>query len=334
VDERDAVRCPPDLAARIADCTAAALPPLFPDANVVDRRTRMPPAPWTRSIRRSGKAGASCCRPAGWACPARPAASARRTAAGTCAPPSLGFPPFLNINTTQDVVVSLTRVMGRHTAKAGFYLNHSVKSQNLNSALDFQGAINFGNDTRNPLDTGFPFANAAVGVFSSYGQQSRFIEGQFVYNNVEAYLQDSWRGRSADDRLRRAFHCIRRRSPIAGQTTFFPDRGSVTLRSSTSRPVQVPHRAAVRQAGADKCLRAAQPRHRQPGQQAECRAHRRSRPTASSAREGIADAASACARYRPRISAAMTCAAARPWSCAPPPACSSIGRTATPCSTR
>jgi len=36
---RDAVRCPPDLAARIPDCTAAALPPLFPEANVVDRRT-------------------------------------------------------------------------------------------------------------------------------------------------------------------------------------------------------------------------------------------------------------------------------------------------------
>ena len=116
--------------------------------------------------------------------------------------------------------------MGRHTAKAGFYLNHSVKSQNLNSALDFQGAINFGNDTRNPLDTGFPFANAAIGVFSSYGQQSRFIEGQFVYDNVEGYLQDSWR---AADRLTidygvRFVHQTPQADRFGQTTNFFPDR--------------------------------------------------------------------------------------------------------------
>ena len=225
--DRDAVRCPPGLAARIPDCTAAALPPLFPDANVVDRRTYasgalddIDPPFW--------EDGRILLPPRlAWAVPGT--ASRIRTtncSAGTCAPPSLGFPPFLNINTTQDVVVSLTRVMGRHTAKAGFYLNHSVKSQNLNSALDFQGAINFGNDTRNPLDTGFPFANAAIGVFSSYGQQSRFIEGQFVYDNVEGYLQDSWR---AADRLTidygvRFVHQTPQADRFGQTTNFFPDR--------------------------------------------------------------------------------------------------------------
>ena len=28
----------------------------------------------------------------------------------------------------------------------------------------------------NPIESGFPFANAALGVYSSYGQQSAFIE--------------------------------------------------------------------------------------------------------------------------------------------------------------
>ena len=47
------------------------------------------------------------------------------------APPNQRYPGWLNINRTQDVAVSLTKVMGRHTLKAGFYNNHSFKAQNV-----------------------------------------------------------------------------------------------------------------------------------------------------------------------------------------------------------
>ena len=53
--------------------------------------------------------------------------------------------------------------------------------------------INFQNDTTNPLDTGFGFANAAVGVFSSYNQFSKYVEGSYVYNNTEGYVQDNYK---------------------------------------------------------------------------------------------------------------------------------------------
>ena len=59
--------------------------------------------------------------------------------------------------------------------------------------LGFQGYVNFGNDTNNALDTGFGFANAAVGVFTQYLQQSKLIEGSMIYNNTEFYLQDNWK---------------------------------------------------------------------------------------------------------------------------------------------
>ena len=111
--------------------------------------------------------------------------------------PNLSFPGFMNINRTQDFNISLTKVRNTHTFKAGFYVNHSYKAQNFgaggNGAPSFQGALNFGNDTNNPLDTGFPYANAALGIFSTYGQQSAFIEGSFLYNNVEWYGQDNWK---------------------------------------------------------------------------------------------------------------------------------------------
>jgi hypothetical protein len=111
------------------------------------------------------------------------------------APPNLAYPAFLNTNPTQDITVSLTKVRGHHTMKAGFYSNHSLKQQNLNqrNALPFQGELSFANDTNNPFDTGFGFANAALGAFTSYTQQSSFVEGKFTYNQIEAYAQDNWK---------------------------------------------------------------------------------------------------------------------------------------------
>lgn len=113
------------------------------------------------------------------------------------APPNQRYPGWLNINRTNDVAVSLTKVMGTHTFKGGFYNNHSFKAQNTGAGgianLSFQGFVNFGNDTNNALDTGFGFANAATGVFTQYLQASDFIEGHMIYNNLEFYVQDNWK---------------------------------------------------------------------------------------------------------------------------------------------
>ncbi len=111
-------------------------------------------------------------------------------------PPNINFPGFLNINTTQDVVASLTKVMGRHTIKTGFYNSHSLKRENnVQGAADNFGTLNFQQDAvgTNPFDTSFGFANAAIGSFSSYAQASRYVEGNFTYNNTEGYIQDNWK---------------------------------------------------------------------------------------------------------------------------------------------
>src|SRR5690606_10072354 len=57
----------------------------------------------------------------------------------------------------------------------------------------FQGIINFGNTTSNPLDTGYGFANAAVGVFRDYFQANKLVEGNMIYHNTEFYIQDNWK---------------------------------------------------------------------------------------------------------------------------------------------
>ena len=97
------------------------------------------------------------------------------------APPNFPFPGWLNVNKTTDVSISLTKVAGRHTLKTGFYNTHSFKAQQRQG---WAGTINFGNDANNPLDSTFGFGNAALGVFSSYNQFSRYVEGNYVYNNT------------------------------------------------------------------------------------------------------------------------------------------------------
>jgi Carboxypeptidase regulatory-like domain len=111
------------------------------------------------------------------------------------APPNQRYPGWLNINRTQDVAVSLTKVAGRHTMKSGFYNNHSFKAQNVGAGggLSFQGTVDFSNDTNNALDSGFGYSNAALGVFTRYQQASLFVEGSMIYNNTEGYIQDNWK---------------------------------------------------------------------------------------------------------------------------------------------
>jgi hypothetical protein len=106
------------------------------------------------------------------------------------APPNFPFPGYLNINRTKDISINLTKISGRHTLKTGFYNTYSFKAQQRQG---WAGNINFGNDANNPLDSGFGFANAALGVFSSYNQFSRYVEGSLVYNNTEAFVQDNWK---------------------------------------------------------------------------------------------------------------------------------------------
>ena len=49
--------------------------------------------------------------------------------------------------------------------------------------------MDFGNNTNNTLGSGFGFANADLGIFNQYLQASKFIEGDYLYNQIEFYLQ-------------------------------------------------------------------------------------------------------------------------------------------------
>ena len=108
----------------------------------------------------------------------------------TNAPPNIAWPQFIQTQVTNTANASVTKVKGGHTLKAGFSYVDSVQTDGRSS---MQGSYSFANDTLNPLDTGFGFANAAVGVFSTITQSSRWSEGANDSRTMEAYVQDNWK---------------------------------------------------------------------------------------------------------------------------------------------
>ena len=112
-------------------------------------------------------------------------------------PPNNAYPPFLCMQNTHDVAIGVTKLWGSHTFKVGYQSQDSMKLQNLGTvtqgALPFEGRVNFGNDSNNPLDTGFGYANAALGIFNRFEQQNALYEGDYVYHNKDFYVQDNWK---------------------------------------------------------------------------------------------------------------------------------------------
>ena len=136
------------------------------------------------------------------------------------APPNLGA-QLANINPSHDASFSLTKLLGRHTLKAGAYWNHAYKAQQLGTAgaTPFQGALSFANDTQNPLDSGFGYANAALGVLElvcpAVGRRGRRIHLQQPRLVPAGQLEGE---QQADPRLRDAvrLHAADLRHPDPG----------------------------------------------------------------------------------------------------------------------
>lgn len=99
--------------------------------------------------------------------------------------------PFINQNHTFNFIDNVSKIIGAHTIKAGFYAQRSRKDQTSFARTD--GDINFNNDTNNPLNSGHPYSNALLGIYNSYQQASNFVKGLYRYWNVEGYVQDNWK---------------------------------------------------------------------------------------------------------------------------------------------
>jgi hypothetical protein len=99
--------------------------------------------------------------------------------------------PFINYNTTIDITDNVAKIWGKHAIKMGFYAQRSRKNQTSFGA--FNGQYNFADNSANPYDTNYAYANTALGIYNSFTQAANFINGQYRYWNMEGYIQDTWK---------------------------------------------------------------------------------------------------------------------------------------------
>jgi Carboxypeptidase regulatory-like domain/TonB-dependent Receptor Plug Domain len=111
----------------------------------------------------------------------------------TVAPAQFAGPYFSLLAPTTDISPSDNFVWqtGRHTFKFGAMYARNRKDQNSRPNSP-NGAINF-SATNNPNSTGDPFADALIGNFQTFGQQSADPIGFFRFNDIEGYASDSWK---------------------------------------------------------------------------------------------------------------------------------------------
>jgi hypothetical protein len=103
--------------------------------------------------------------------------------------PLTGADTFFTINDT----ASLAR--GNHVFKAGVYFEHA-RNEEGKTAAAFPGQFEFSRDTSNPFDTGHPFANAMLGVYRSYTEQTSRPGGDGTADVLEWFVQDTWKARA------------------------------------------------------------------------------------------------------------------------------------------
>jgi hypothetical protein len=98
--------------------------------------------------------------------------------------------PYKNSNTTFDIYDNVSKVVGTHTLKAGFYYQRSRKDQ----AAGDSAFITFSNNVNNPNNAGHPYANALLGNFDTFRQPNIGVfQGQYRSTNIEWYMQDNWK---------------------------------------------------------------------------------------------------------------------------------------------
>ena len=98
---------------------------------------------------------------------------------------------YFNANNIWTFEDNLSKIWGEHQFKMGVYYEHNTKLQPAGHG--FAGNFNFAPDSTNPFNTGDGFANALLGYFNSYTQQTARTVFDVAYHDLEFYVQDNWK---------------------------------------------------------------------------------------------------------------------------------------------
>ncbi len=126
-----------------------------------------------------------------------------------------------------------------HVVKVGLFYNFEWR--NSYNPSYFNGLFDFSRNVSNPLDTGYAYANAALGVFSSYTESTRRIWYRMRMYSLEWFVQDTWKiARRLTLDLGVRFYRTEPQYDAAGQVSgFLEERYDARKRVQLYRPVRV-----------------------------------------------------------------------------------------------
>ena len=117
------------------------------------------------------------------------------TFGGVVGAPSLSYDgrfPFNGARNVYNFSNNLSLIRGAHTLKAGFFLER-LRQRDGPWANNFAGTFDFGRNVNNPLDSGYAFSNAALGVFNSYTEASARPISKIYSRGFDWFAQDTWK---------------------------------------------------------------------------------------------------------------------------------------------
>jgi hypothetical protein len=98
--------------------------------------------------------------------------------------------PFFGRNNIWNISSNLSKLMGAHTAKAGVFVEYTMRP--AARASSFNGTFGYGVDNQNPFDSRNPFANAVLGSIASYTESNIHPSANGRFTNTEWFVQDNW----------------------------------------------------------------------------------------------------------------------------------------------
>ena len=98
--------------------------------------------------------------------------------------------PYYADNTNFSLTDNVAKIFDKHMLRFGVSIERDRKDQTNGNPL---GNISFAQDNNNPIDSGYSFSNALLGVYDTYSQLDRQRFGRYYFTNAEFYVEDTWK---------------------------------------------------------------------------------------------------------------------------------------------
>jgi hypothetical protein len=102
--------------------------------------------------------------------------------------------PMVDDSTALSFSDGLTIIRSKHQFKVGGLVQQVQYNQyHQAGGNQFPGSFNFASSSSNPLDAGYAYANAFLGIYQTYQERTNRVDYAPITRLREWYVQDSWR---------------------------------------------------------------------------------------------------------------------------------------------